>query len=244
MRISRTFRPWILAFLAAGAIVVAGGRLRAQQTHPTHMTADESAAAPAAAEQMSHHDHHHGAMAAHMKWTAGRPETPEDRAHADKLLATLRKSIEKYKDYRVALDDGYKPFHAELLLDEYHFTNYSYGFWAAFRFDAAQPTSLLYTRAQDGWRLVGAMYTAPADYSEDKLNQRVPLSVARWHAHVNICLPKEHPNTADWTRFGFAGSIATKEACEEAGGRFRPQIFGWMVHVYPYETDPGKIWAH
>jgi len=24
---------------------------------------------------------------------------------------------------------------------------------------------------------------------------------------------------------------------------FVPRIFGWMVHVYPYETDPAKIWA-
>jgi hypothetical protein len=44
--------------------------------------------------------------------------------------------------------------------------------------------------------------------------------------------------------FGFRGSIATQEACEQAGGRWFPQIFNWMVHVYPYESDPSKIWAH
>jgi hypothetical protein len=22
-----------------------------------------------------------------------------------------------------------------------------------------------------------------------------------------------------------------------------PHIFGWMVHVYPYEKDPKKIWS-
>ena len=46
-----------------------------------------------------------------------------------------------------------------------------------------------------------------------------------------------------WTRFGPSGSIATEKVCEEAGGRFVPQMFGWMVHVYPYENGADKIWA-
>jgi hypothetical protein len=44
-------------------------------------------------------------------------------------------------------------------------------------------------------------------------------------------------------KFGLLGSITTPEACEAAGGEFLPHLFGWMVHVYPYETDPKKIWA-
>jgi hypothetical protein len=88
------------------------------------------------------------------------------------------------------------------------------------------------------------MYTAPKHMSEEKLDQRVPLSVARWHAHINICLPpKGQGQQADWTKFGFRGSIATAEECGQAGGRFWPQIFGWMVHVYPFETIPEKIWS-
>ncbi len=26
-------------------------------------------------------------------------------------------------------------------------------------------------------------------------------------------------------------------------GRGHPHVLGWMVHVYPYETDPKKIWS-
>jgi len=48
---------------------------------------------------------------------------------------------------------------------------------------------------------------------------------------------------ADWTRFGFRGSIATKDECDREGGRFQPQIFGWMVHVYPFAETPEKIWS-
>ena len=90
------------------------------------------------------------------------------------------------------------------------------------------------------------MYTAPKSFSNDQLNERVPLSVARWHEHVNICLPpKGTPlRDVDWQKFGAEGSIATQAACEEAGGRFLPLIFNWMVHVYPFETDPNKVWAH
>jgi hypothetical protein len=39
------------------------------------------------------------------------------------------------------------------------------------------------------------------------------------------------------------GSITTKEACDAAGREFHPHLFGWMVHLYPYETDPAKVWS-
>jgi hypothetical protein len=41
-------------------------------------------------------------------------------------------------------------------------------------------------------------------------------------------------------KFGMAGSISTKEACDAAGGKFVPRVFGWMVHVYPNDKD---AWA-
>ena len=88
------------------------------------------------------------------------------------------------------------------------------------------------------------MYTMPKRASEDQLNARLPLSVATWHLHTNLCMPpREQRRTADWTRFGLRGSIATQEACDAAGGRFHPVIFGWMVHVYPYEDSVDKIFA-
>jgi hypothetical protein len=44
-------------------------------------------------------------------------------------------------------------------------------------------------------------------------------------------------------KYGLQGSIAPKDACEAAGGRFFPQVFGWMVHVYPYEHKAENIWS-
>ena len=205
---------------------------------------------PMADDEMASHDgmasDGMATMMTHMALSRPRPANPADTQRAQELVATLRASIEKYRDYHVAERDGYKPFLPNLKLNEYHFTNYWYGFKAAFEFDPAAPTSLLYRPLPGGgYELIGAMYTAPRGMSEDKLDQRVPLSVARWHRHVNICVPqKGETSLADWREFGPRGSIASKDRCDAAGGRFYPQIFGWMVHVYPWESDPAKIFAH
>lgn len=187
-----------------------------------------------------------GAMSLHMAWSHTRPETDADRKRAEQIVETLRTTLAKYKNYHAAEQDGFKPFHPELKQKMVHFTRNWYAIKAAFTFNPSEPTSLLYRPLPDGgYELIGAMYTAPRRMSEEKLDARVPLSVARWHQHVNLCFPpKDRMATADWTKFGFNGTIATKEACEAAGGRFFPVIFGWMVHVYPWETDVAKVWAH
>src|SRR6202047_1345600 len=187
---------------------------------------------------------HMDAHSLHMHMTTMRPETPEDAARAKEIVTQLRAGIEKYKDYHVALNDGYKIFLPNLPQPEYHFTNYWNGFLEAFTFDPARPTSLLYKKTSDGYELVGAMYTMPKRATEEQLNARVPLSLAMWHLHTNLCMPpKEQYRTTDWTKFGLKGSIATQDACTAAGGRFSPVIFGWMVHVYPYEDSTQKIFA-
>ncbi len=187
-------------------------------------------------------EHHAGP---HMRLTPPRPLTAEDQARADAVLKALREGIEKYKDYRIDLADGYQIFLPNLPQKEYHFTNYRNGFLEAFVFDPSRPTSLLYRKTSSGYKLAGAMYTMPKIATEDQLNERVPLSVATWHLHTNLCMPpKEQRAAADWTKFGLAGSISTPEACAQAGGKFSPIIFGWMVHIYPYEDSPEKIWGH
>jgi hypothetical protein len=187
---------------------------------------------------------HMDAHSLHMRMTAMRPQMPEDAARASEIVAQLRSGIEKYKDYHVALNDGYKIFLPNLPQPEYHFTNYVNGFLEAFTFDPARPTSLLYKKTSGGYELVGAMYTMPKRATEEQLNARVPLSVAMWHLHTNLCMPQKGQfRSADWTKFGLKGSIATQEACDAANGRFQPVIFGWMVHVYPYEDSVDKVFA-
>jgi len=114
-----------------------------------------------------------------MKWTSLRPSTAADQQRAEGIVKTLRATLEKYKDVRVAEQDGFRPFHPKFPQQEYHFTNYWEGLKAAFRFDPAQSTSLLYKKTTNGYELVGAMYTAPKRVSEERLNQHVPLSITR-----------------------------------------------------------------
>ena len=206
------------------------------------MDMDDAKASEAnAVHDMTMEEH---ARNAHMYMTAPRQETPEDAARAKEIADQLRAGIAKYKDYHVALANGYKIFLPNLPQHDYHFTNYRNGFLESFTFDPTRPTSLLYKKTSSGYELVGAMYTMPKRATEEQLNERVPLSVASWHLHTNLCMPPANQRrNADWTKFGLRGSIATQEACDAAGGRFRPVIFGWMVHVYPYEDSTEKIFA-
>ena len=201
------------------------------------------------------HEHSGGAVEAmiphlrhvgpHMKWTALRPATAADSKRADHIVQTLRQALAKYKDYRVAMDDGYVPMHPERKPRHYHFANRQRRFLAQVRFDPAEPTSLLYKKAEDGYELEGAMYTAPRDMTEEQLNERIPLSVAQWHAHINICLESDGSGRRMTHRqFGFKGTIASESECRQAGGRFVPQAGGWMIHVYPFEATPAQIWTH
>jgi hypothetical protein len=185
-------------------------------------------------------------MGPHMRMTPLRSLRPGDQERADAVVAAARKVAEQYGNYKTALADGYKIFLPNVPQKQYHFTNYRYAFEAALHFNPNHPTSLLYERSGDGYKLVGVMYTAPKSASREQLEERIPLSIAQWHAHINLCLPPEDRKNEMWgprPKFGLRGSISTREACEDAGGRFMPQIFGWMVHVYPFEKDEAAIWA-
>ena len=62
----------------------------------------------------------------------------------------------------------------------------------------------------------------------------------------SCALPKDHRKEdvfGPTARFGLAGSISTQEQCQAAGGTWIPRVFGWMVHVYPFEKTPEAIWA-
>lgn len=231
--------------------------LRAQQTPRMPADTVDPAAAAADAQMsgmpgMGHDDHTGMAADVHMQMTALRPPSPRDSARAAALAREIRTDLAKYRDVRVAEADGFKPFLPNVPQQVYHFTNRTWAFEEAFRFDPAKPTSLLYRHDADGsYTLVGAMYTAPRSASESTLDARIPLSVARWHQHVNWCLPPRG-GLARWNEqrdgtpvFGPRSPIATEAACSAVGGRFVPHLFGWMVHANVFASDDPKIvWGH
>ena len=81
-------------------------------------------AAKGADMAMSGHDMD---MGPHMFMTDLRPENAGDEKRAAEIVAELRPAIEKYKDYKVALADGFKIFLPDVPQPHYHFTNYEYG---------------------------------------------------------------------------------------------------------------------
>jgi hypothetical protein len=228
----------ILAFFTFGLL---GTLLYAQQPdQPAREDMDS------AAQAMSHHHEDHEHMGAHMHMSALHDPQPGDQEKAQLVVDQVRQAIEKYKDANVALVDGYKIFLPNVPQKMYHFSKWQYAAEAAFHFDPSKPTSLLYEKHGSEYRLIGAMYTAPYRFTEEQLNDRVPLSVAQWHQHVNLCRPprgREREMLGKNPQFGLQGSISTQAACDAAGGTFMPHVFGWMVHVYPWEKTPDEIWS-
>ena len=191
-------------------------------------------------------------MMKHMELTPVRAATHGDTVRAMHLAGELKQAIAKYSDTAAAVADGYKMFLPNVKQQKvYHFTNYGRAFMEALRFDPAKPTSILYSRGADGTlRLVGAMYTMPKNASLDRLNDRVPLGVARWHKHVNWCLPKRGSESRSLERrnrqpvFGPESPVATKAECDAVDDDFHPNLFGWMIDANVCEGhDLATIWG-
>jgi hypothetical protein len=237
--------------LTTALVVAIAGPLSAQHTHDHSVAAaNEQSASPASAKKSTLRDWKMDAMARHMAYSASRPLSPADSIRADYVINELRQAVVRYQDVRVAEADGYKMFAPQLKNQpQYHFTKNWNAVRNSFGFDPARPTSLLYKRNAKGEMvLTGAMYTASKRTSEEELDKRVPLSVARWHRHVNWCVPKRSQKerwyeTRDGRPVYGPLGVATEAECKAAGGKFIEQAFGWMVHANVFAgNDLRSIW--
>jgi hypothetical protein len=68
---------------------------------------------------MSHMGPSMAAMACHMYLTPLRPKQPGDEQNAKALVAAVNATIEKYKDYKKALADGYVQGNPEVKQPQY-----------------------------------------------------------------------------------------------------------------------------
>jgi hypothetical protein len=187
------------------------------------------------------------AMAGHMYMTPLRPMQPGDKEKANAVVAKVKAAIERYKDYRKALLDGYVIANPKLKQPQYHFLNNANTWEADLHFDPSKPTALLYRRTpMQEYKLEGVMFTTSPDANEDELNERIPLSIARWHRHINVCWAPEDrikDYQAAHPKFGMFGSINTQEACTAERGVFYPFMFTWMIHIFPYEPDFKEVFS-
>ena len=187
------------------------------------------------------------AMAGHMTITPLRPKQPGDEEKVKAIVAQVRASIERYRDYKKALADGYVIANPKVDQPQFHFNNQAHIEEAEHNFDPTKPSSLLYFKTpMQHYKLEGVMFTANANATEDELNERIPLSIVRWHEHTNFCAAPasrvqeyhgQHP------KFGMFGSIKTAEACKAEGGVFYPHVFTWMIHVFPFEDNLKDVFS-
>lgn len=198
-------------------------------------------------EAMSNMGPSMAAMTGHMEITPLQPKKPGDEEKAKDLVARLKASIERYKDFRKALGDGYAIANPKLEQPQYHFVSQSNTREADVHFDLTKPTALLYRRTPtQRYLLEGVMYTASPDATKAELNERIPLSIGRWHRHINFCAAPDSKGKdyqAAHPKFGMFGSIKTAEACAAEGGTFHPYVFTWMLHVFPYEADLKEVFS-
>jgi len=126
-----------------------------------------------------------GAMTNHMCITPLRARQPGDEEKVKAMVDQVRAAIEKYKDYKKALADGYVIANPKVVQPQYHFTNDANVRLADTMFDPTKPSSLLYYQTPtQRYKLEGVMFTASPSSTEDQLNQRIPLSMVRWHEHT------------------------------------------------------------
>ena len=172
----------------------------------------------------------------HMKLSAARPLTAADSARGAALVAQIRAALVVYRDVQAARADGYRQFLPGVAQPVYHFTSRFNAVREMFRFDPTKPTSLLYRKRPDGsFELVGAMYADRAGASEDELNDRIPLALARWHEHVNWCVPP--PGARErWTETKAGRSSARSRRSRRrmrvqrrAAGSCRGSSAGWCT---------------
>jgi hypothetical protein len=232
------FARSLLFVLAAGALTLVAASGRTQQDQSTSGMPGMNMGDMS---NMGNMGPSMAAMAGHMNITPLRPKQPGDEEKAKAVVAQVKASIERYKDYRKALADGYVIANPKVDQPQSHFNNAANIKEAESHFDPAKPSSLLYRKTPNQrYKLEGVMFTDRPDATEDELNERIPLSIVRWHEHTNYCAApadKVQEYFGKNPKFGMFGSIRTADACKAAGGMFFPIIFTWMIHVFPYEDN-------
>jgi len=186
-------------------------------------------------------------MGPHMTLTALRPPQDGDRQRADAIRRDAARDADQIRGLSSRRSRRFQALLAEhpAAALSFHELGQWFGGPRAIRSHAS------YVAAVRERRAAAINSSAPctpprAMRTPDQLNARIPLSIAHWHQHVNMCWGPAGTPASDYfgpnARFGLQGSIATPSACDSAGGRFQPVLFNWMVHVYPFETDQAKIW--
>jgi hypothetical protein len=126
------------------------------------------------------------AMAGHMYMTPLRPMQPGDMEKAKAVVAETKAMMERYKDYRKALLDGYVIANPNLKQPQYHFMNEANTREADLHFDPRKPTALRYRRTPlQEYKLEGVMYTTSPDAQPKMSSTSVSCKINRRASQTN-----------------------------------------------------------
>jgi len=116
-----------------------------------------------------------GGMTNHMCITPMRPKQPGDEERVKALVAQVRATIEKYRDYKKAIADGYIQANPEVVQPQYHFINKANTQLADTQFDPTKPSALLYYQTPtQHFKLEGVMFTDSTSANEDEIEPARP----------------------------------------------------------------------
>jgi len=185
----------------------------------------------------------------HVRLSRLRTVTHSDSARVRLVADSIRRAISRYQDVSAARLAGYEQYAPGAEVDEYHFLRYDTPITRE-KFDVADPPALIYKKDSSG-RLVlaGAMYVLSGETDDSALDSAIPLGIARWHKHVNWCLPPVDQQHRWMERkggdrvFGLVG-VTSRRACQKANGVFKPDLAGWMIHALVFEgPDLKAVWG-
>ena len=241
------FRRFLLLMLTGGVLIAAASHAQQQPDSSSKSMANMPGMDMGDMGGMKDMGPSMAAMAGHMYITPLRPTQPGDEEKVKAIVSQVKASIERYKDYKKALADGYVIGNPEVDQPQFHFNNQANIQQAEHHFDPAKPSSLLYFKTpKQKYKLEGVMFTAGPYVTEDELNDRIPLSIVRWHEHTNFCAApanRVQEYLGKNPKFGMFGSIKTAEACKAEGGTFYPHIFTWMIHIFPFEDNLKDVFS-
>src|SRR5439155_19080730 len=133
---------FVLAFAAPYALVPSLGSIGQDKQHGGSMPGMQMSSD----EDMRDMGPSMAAMTGHMYITPPRQRQPGDEEKAKVVVAALKSAIERYKDYRKALADGYVIGNPKLKQPQYHFRSEANTRLADLGFDPTKATAQLYRR--------------------------------------------------------------------------------------------------
>ncbi|MBI4260953.1 MAG: hypothetical protein HY658_10345 [Actinobacteria bacterium] len=213
-----------------GTAQPAGGS-RAVAAAPGHGHSGTGAAvasdpAAGAAGQASSGGGSGGGGAIHGQHAEAVPNTADEQAQVDAMLAQAKRATRKYRDLERARADGYIQVTQFIPGLGAHWFNPRIGPV----FDPSRPQILLYEpNARGVPKLVGVAYRLP--HTSDDPPAGFPGGEDVWHYHENLCFLR-----------GGTVTVADEAGCASLGG-FHQANTGWMLHAWIYRESPDGVFS-